>query len=130
MITRTMRRDFRHRGGVRWQRRPNASLVRHRQKLRLFDFSDRTLKVCEVDSGGELISTAAGSGRVGSGDWRSDGRILLLAWRTESFEFTDGKQNMVENSGKAISDESPEVVVGAAEEEAVSEIFWGLAEVS
>jgi hypothetical protein len=105
-------------------------LVRHRQRLPLFDFSDRTLKVCEVDSGGELISTAAGSGRVGSGDWRSDGRILLLAWRTESFEFTDGKQIIVDNSGKGIPDESPEVSVDAAQEEAVSEIFWGLAEVS
>ena len=130
MITRTVRRDFRHRGGVRWRLRPNASLVRHRQRLRLFDFSDRTLKVCEVDSGGELISTAAGSGRVGSGDWRLDGRMLVSARRTKSSKLTDGKQIIVENSGKGIPDESPEVVVDAAEEEAVSEIFWGLAEVS
>jgi hypothetical protein len=56
--------------------------------------------------------------------------MLVSARRTKSSKLPDGKQIIVENSGKGIPDESPEVVVDAAEEEAVSEIFWGLAEVS
>ena len=126
MTTRTMRRDCRHRGGVSWRLRPNASLVRHRQKLRVFDFSDLTLKVCEVESGGELISTAAGSGRVRRGDWRLDGRMLVSAQRIKSSKFTDGKQIIVKNSGKGIADESPEVVVDAAQEEAVCRRYSGV----
>ena len=53
---------------------------------------------------------------------RGDRIIRVYRWKTDY----RGEQRC----GKDIPDESPEVVVDAAEEEAVSEIFWGLAEVS